>query len=90
MRIDNPAAAGAEHVPCQFEQAEPGGMEEAGNHPLFVQPGALGEIQQIDPVEPVILALLDQVHDRICDRGIGGLPQNGKLCLGIAHSDDLD
>ncbi len=51
-------------------------MQEAGNHPFLVQPRAFGKIQYVDPVEPVILTLLDQMHDRIRDRRIGGLPQN--------------
>ena len=55
--IEHAAAAGAEHVPGEVEQAEPGGMEKAGDHALFVEPGALGEIQHIDPVELVVLAI---------------------------------
>ena len=74
--IEHAAAAGAEHVPGQIEQAEPRGMEKAGNHPLFVEAGALREIQHIDPVEFVVLAVLDQPHDGIGDRRIGGLLQH--------------
>ena len=57
MGIEHAAAAGAQHVPGQVEQAEPRGMEKAGDHPLFVEPGALGKIQHIDPVELVVLAV---------------------------------
>ena len=44
----------------QIEQPEPRRVQEAGNHPLFVEPGSAGEVQGVDPVELVILALLDQ------------------------------
>jgi hypothetical protein len=33
----------------------------------------------------VILAVLDQPHDRIRNRRIGGLMQQRKLCVDIAH-----
>src|SRR3546814_10234826 len=36
--IEHPAAARAEHVPRQLEEAEPGGMQEGGNGLLFVEP----------------------------------------------------
>ena len=57
MGIEHAAAAGAEHVPVQVEQAEPGGMEKAGDHAFFVEAGALREIQHVDPVEFVVLAI---------------------------------
>ena len=60
-------------------------MEEAGNHPLFVEPGPRGKIQHIDPVELVVLAVLDQPRDGVGDRRIGGLLQHRKLGLGVAH-----
>ena len=60
--IEHAAAAGTQHVPGQVEQPEPRGMQEAGNHPLFVEPGSLGEIQHVDAVEFVILAVLDQLR----------------------------
>ena len=60
-------------------------MEETGNQPLFVEPGLFGEIQHVDPIELVILALLDQMRDRIRHCRVGGLPQYRKLCLDLAH-----
>ncbi len=47
------------------------------------------KIQEIDPVELVILALFYQKLDRIGDRGIGRLFQHRKLGLGIAHNASL-
>ena len=88
--IEHAAAAGTQHVPGQFEQAEPRGMEEAGDHPLFVEPGTLREIQHVDAVELVVLALLDQLQDRVGNRRIGGLPQHRKLGLDVAHAGTLD
>ena len=60
-------------------------MEEAGNHPLFVEPGALRKIQHVDAVELVILAVVDQPRDGIGNRGIGGLFQQRNLGLDLAH-----
>ena len=51
-------------------------MQEAGNHPLFVEPGAPGKIQDVDPVELVVFAVLDQPCNGVGDRRIGGLLQN--------------
>src|SRR5262249_9237886 len=89
MRVEYAAAAGTEHVPAEIEQAEPGGMQEAGNHLLFVEAGPAREFQQVDAVERAILALLDQIPDRIDDAGIGGLPQHRKQSLGFTHGAGL-
>ena len=62
-------------------------MQEAGNHPLFVEPGPRREIQHIDAVELVVLAFFDQLLDSIGHRRIGGLFQHGKLGLGVAHAE---
>ena len=65
-------------------------MQEGRNDLFLVEPVAAGEIQQVDPVEIAILALCDQLRNGIDDRGIGGLPQDGKLGLDIAHAEVLD
>ncbi len=56
-------------------------MQEAGNHPLFVEPATSGKIQHVDSVELVVLALVDELGDSVGDRRIGGLFQNRKLGL---------
>src|ERR1019366_2785177 len=90
VRVKYAAAAGAEHVPGEIEQAEPRGMQEAGNHPLFVEPGTPGKIQDIDPIELVVFAMVDQRGDSVRDRRIGGLLQNRKLRRDVAHDLSLD
>ncbi len=65
-------------------------MEEAGNHPLLVEPGPRRKIQHVDPVEFVVLAVFDQLADRIGHRWIGGLLQHRKLGLAIAHAASLE
>jgi len=65
-------------------------MEEAGDCPLFIESGPRRKIQQIDPVEFVVLTLFDQPLDCIGHRGIGGLFQHRKLGLGIAHGASLE
>src|ERR1700674_3684929 len=85
VRIEHTAAAGAQHVPGEIEQAEPRGMQEAGNHPFFVEPTAPGKIQDVDAIELVVFALVDQLGDSVRDCRIGSLLQNGKLGLYVAH-----
>ena len=51
-------------------------MQEAGNHPLFVEAAAPGKVQDIDPIEFVVLALVDEPSDGVCDRRIGSLLQD--------------
>ena|SRR5436305_2182636 len=89
MRIQHAAAAGTKHVPGEIEQAKSRGVQETGNHPLFVKTGALRKLQQIDAVELVVLALIDQPHDGIGHHGIGGLLQYGNLGLDVAHAERL-
>jgi len=62
----------------------------AGNHPLFVEPGALRKIQHVDTVKLVVFALIDQPSDGISDRGVGGLLQYRNLGLDLAHTERLD
>ena len=76
VRIEHAAAAGAQHVPGEIEQAEPRGMQEAGNHPLFVETGAPGKVQGVDPIEFVVCAVVDQLCNGVRDSRIGGLLQN--------------
>ncbi len=84
---EHTAATGAQYVPGKVEQPEPGSMEKAGDHPLFVEPGPLGKIQHIDAVEFVVRAAFDQLPDSIGHRRIGGLFQDSKLGLGVAHTE---
>ncbi len=88
--IQHAAAARAQHVPGKIEQPHPRRMEEAGNHPLFVEPGALRKIQHVDTVKLVVFALIDQPSDGIGDRGVGGLLQYRNLGLDLAHTERLD
>src|SRR5258708_38543965 len=90
MGIEHAATARAQHIPCQIEQAQPRRVEEAGNHPLLVEPGLPGKIQDVDPVELVVLAFLDEPGNCIGHRRIGGLPQYRKMCLNVAHAGALD
>src|ERR1700722_18319846 len=89
MRVQHTAATGTKHVPGEIEQAKPRGMQEAGNHLLFVEAGALGKVQGVDAIELMIFTVLDQPYDGIRDGPIGGLLQNRNLGLDIAHDSNL-
>src|ERR1700758_3838794 len=84
--IEHAVATGTQHIPGEIEQSEPRCMEEAGNRPLLVEANTLGKIQNIDPVELVVLTGLDQPRDGIGHRWIGRLLQHGELGLDIAHT----
>src|ERR1700722_5615494 len=65
-------------------------MQKARDHALFVEAGALGEIQHVDPVELMVLAGVDQPQNRVGDRRVGGLLEHGKLGLDVAHAGSLN
>ena len=52
--IEHAAATGTEHVPRQFEQAEPRGMEERGERALFIEAVLGGEIERVDAAQLAI------------------------------------
>ena len=88
--IEHAAASGTQHVPGEIEQPEPRSVKEAGNHPLFIEPGPRRKIQQVDPVELVVPAVFDQLLDRIGHRRVGRLFQYSKLRLGVAQAASLE
>src|ERR1700740_2539858 len=90
MRVQYAAATGTKHVPGEIEQAKSRGVQETGNHLLFVEAGALGKIQGVDSIELMIFTVLDQPRDGICDGPIGGLLQNRNLGLDVAHDSNLN
>ena len=85
MRAEHAAASRAQHVPAEIEQPEPRRMQESGDRALLIEAVLRGEIEDVDAVELVILTILDEAHDRIDHLRIGGLLQNGKLGLEVAH-----
>src|SRR6516165_9369701 len=90
MRVQHAAATGAKHIPGEIEQAKPRGVQEAGNHLFFVEAGLLGKVQGVDSIELMIFTILDQPCDGIRDGRIGGLLQNRKLGLDVAHDSNLN
>jgi hypothetical protein len=90
MRVQHAAATGTKHVPGEIEQAKPRGMQEAGNHLLFVEARALGKVQGVDSIELMIFTVLHQPCDGIRDGPIGGLLENRKLGLDVAHDSNLN
>ena len=76
VRSEHAAAAGAQNVPGEIEQAEPRRMQKSGNHLLLVETGLAREVEQIDAVEARSSPFSDQILDRIDDIRIGGLFQH--------------
>ena len=63
-RIEHAAAARAQHVPVQLEQAEPRGVQEGADDLLLVEPALGGERQHVDADRCAVLAVADQRLDR--------------------------
>jgi hypothetical protein len=83
--IEHAAAAGAEHVPRQFENSEPRGMQERGDGALFVELVCGRKSQRIDPAQFAIRRLAYGLFDR---RGAGGIrrfSQYTKKGFSLAH-----
>ena len=49
---------------------------ESRKYPFLVEPGALGKIQHVDPVELVVMAFVDQPRDGVGNRRIRRLFQD--------------
>ena len=84
--IEHAAAAGAQHVPRQFEQAEPGGVQERGQRALFVEAVLGGEIEHVDAAEIAIGRFAHHLLDGGNAIGIGRLPQHAEKSFRIAHN----
>jgi hypothetical protein len=48
-------------------------MQEGGNHPLFVETAAPRKVQDIDSIELVVFAFVDEPSYGVCDCRIGSL-----------------
>ncbi len=83
--IEHAAAAGAEHIPRQFEQAEPRGVQERGDGAFFVEAVLGGKIEHIDAAEIAIGRVAHRALDRGDAIGIGRLPQHIEESFGFAH-----
>jgi hypothetical protein len=51
-------------------------MQEAGDHLLLIEAGAIREIQNVDAVELAIMSIRDQLLHGIDDGRIGRLPED--------------
>ena len=83
--IENAAAARAQHVPGEIEQAQARRMQEGRDQALRVEPGLGREIRNVDAVEVAILSVPDQPLDRIRRIGVGRLPQHREKVLDFTH-----
>ena len=83
--IEHAAAAGTQHVPRQFEQAEPGGVQERGQRALFVEAVLGGEIEHIDAAEVAIGRFTNRLLDGGNAIGIGRLPQHAEKSFRFTH-----
>ena len=85
-RVEHAAAARAQYVPGQLEDAKPRGMQERRDYRLGLRAPSGGEIQHVDAAELAIGALTDQSLDGGRDSGIGRLPQGRELDVPLAHA----
>jgi hypothetical protein len=66
--IEHTPAARAQHVPRQFEDPEPGGVQKSGDHALLVEAGPGGEIEHVDAAKRPVRRVLNELLD-----GVGGV-----------------
>jgi hypothetical protein len=88
-RIEHAAAAGAQHVPVQLEQAEPRRMQERADG-LFLVELALGcELQRVDARQRAVLAVANKRLDGADNGGIGRIAERAEqragLVLDVVH-----
>ena len=72
--VEDAAAAGAEHVPGQLEEAEPRRVQEGRDDALLVETVPGRERQRVRPVERMVRRLPDELLDRGHRRLVGGAP----------------
>ena len=84
-RVKHAAAAGTQDVPRQFEQAEPGGVQERGDRAFLVESTLGGEGERVDAAQLAIKPALHQIFDGGDTIRIGRLPQDTKQGFGFAH-----
>ena len=83
--VEHAAAAGAQHVPGQFEQAEPRGMQEAADRLFLVEPALGGEVQHVDAAQLPVGAVGDQRFDRGDDLRVGRIAQGAEQGRRVVH-----
>ena len=83
--VEHAAAGGAKHVPRQFEQAEPRGVQECGDRAFFVEAVLAGEVEHIDAAQFAIRRVADGALNRGDAIGIGRLPQHIEESFAVVH-----
>jgi len=85
VRLQHPAAAGAQHVPRYVEQTERRGMEETGDGRLLVEAIGFCEGERIDAAKAPIGAEFDGPLDGRGDGRNDRLTQDRDGCMRFAH-----
>jgi hypothetical protein len=83
--IEHAAAAGTQHVPRQFENSEPRGVQERGDDALFVELTFGRKSQRIDPAQVAIRGFAHRFLDRSGAIRIGRFSQYTEKSFGLAH-----
>ncbi len=83
--VEHAAAAGAQHVPVQLEQAEPRGVQEGADDFFFVETALGGKCQHVDAAQMPVLAVADQRLDRGENIRIGRIAKRAEQGLRVVH-----
>ncbi len=75
-RVEHSAAARAQHIPRQFENAEPRGMQKGRDDTLVIESLPCREIDQVDAAQLAVRGLGYKTLDRRHRFGVDRLPQD--------------
>ena len=86
-RVEHAAAAGTQDIPRQLENANARGVQERGDHSLFVQAALRCEIEDVDAAKFVIRRVPDQCFHGSDRFRVGRLSHDAEQALGarFAH-----
>ena len=76
--LEHAAAAGAQHIPRQFEQAKPRRVQERRKRALFIEPVLRRKVEHIDATKVAVWRVADHLLDRCYRIGIRRLPQHAE------------
>ena len=76
--VEHAAATRTQHVPCQFEETQPRGVEKRGDRLLFVESALRRKVERVDATEISVATLPHQRLDGVRRLGGGRLSEYRK------------
>jgi hypothetical protein len=83
--VEHAAAAGAEYIPRQFENAESCRVQKGADHPLLIEIISRGESERVYATQRAIRRLGHETFDRGDGFAVGRLAQHREQSLGFVR-----